>query len=133
MKVEKTAADQVLSVRVRVMKRALPSFVSPKPDSTMSITSFTTGSFSFMPRVVAATRDSRPKSFMVVPKKRGSDAATRRVSTDVQALARVGLVSRDGLTQLRVKLPGHPTPDLEKKPVGCFSLKLLPPNTRDEK
>ena len=60
--------DQVLSVRVRVMKRALPSLVSPKPDSTMATTSFTTGSFSFMPREVAKTRDSKPKSFMVVPK-----------------------------------------------------------------
>ena len=60
--------DQVLSVRVRVMKRALPSLLSPSPDSTMSITSFTTGSFRFMPRV-AATRGSRLKSFMVVAKK----------------------------------------------------------------
>ena len=57
----------MLWVRVRVMKRALPSLLSPNPDSTKSITSFTTGSFRFMPRV-AATKDSRQKSFMVVAK-----------------------------------------------------------------
>ena len=76
----------MLSVRVRVMKRALPSLLSPSPDSTMSITSFTTGSFRFMPRV-AATRDRRPKSFMVaVAKKRVRfRCGTRPVST-VQGL-----------------------------------------------
>ena len=46
------------------MKRALPSLVSPNPDSTMSITSFTTGSFRFMPRL-AATRGKMLKTFMV--------------------------------------------------------------------
>ena len=57
--------DQVLSVRVSVMKRALPSLVSPNPDSTMSITSFTTGSFRFMPRLAATSRGKMLKTFMV--------------------------------------------------------------------
>merc|ERR1711936_567761 len=71
-----STTDQVLWVRVRVMKRALPSLLSPNPDSTKSITSFTTGSFRFMP-MVAATRDSRPKSFMVGAKKDGGLDAAR--------------------------------------------------------